>query len=334
MLEKPPIPDENLLACVQEAYGILPARLAFLPFGADVNTAVYRLEAQDGRPYFLKLRKGLFHEITVRLPLFLKSHGVQAIIPPLETQQGPPWADLGLYKLILYPFVEGKTGYEVALTEAQWRRFGEALRRVHTVQLPPALEQLIPGETYSESWREMVKALQAKAEQDTLTEPVAVKMALVLREKRSEIDRLVQRAAELGTALRQRSLPFVLCHADIHPGNLLIQPEGPVYIVDWDNPILAPKEKDLMFFGGDGAWFWRSAREEALLYHGYGQAQVDRMALAYYRYERIVEDIAAFGQELLLSDKGGSDREQSFNYFHSYFLAGGDLEVAFKTDAS
>ena len=44
-----------------------------------------------------------------------------------------------------------------------------------------------------------------------------------------------------------------MCHKDIHGGNILIRTDGqpPVlYILDWDDPILAPKERDLMFIGG------------------------------------------------------------------------------------
>ena len=45
----------------------------------------------------------------------------------------------------------------------------------------------------------------------------------------------------------------------------------------------------------------------ALFYQGYGQAAVDQTVLAYYRYERIVQDIAAYCQQLLLTDEGGAD---------------------------
>jgi spectinomycin phosphotransferase len=94
--------------------------------------------------------------------------------------------------------------------------------------------------------------------------------------------------------------------------------------------MLAPKEKDLMFIGG--CYLWNSARVEALFYQGYGQAEIDAMALAYYRYERIIEDIAAFCQQLLLTSEGGKDREQSYLYFTSQFLPNHEVEIVFKTD--
>ena len=123
-----------------------------------------------------------------------------------------------------------------------------------------------------------------------------------------------------------------MCHSDLHPGNLLICADGALYIVDWDNPILAPKERDLMFIGWGTGDRWHGAREEALFYQGYGQAAVDRMALAYYRYERIIQDIAAFCEQLLLKVEGGEDREQAFQYLTGQFLPDHEVEIACRTD--
>ena len=76
MLTKPDIPDKLIISRLQEEYGLHIAQLTFLPLGADTGTAVYRVVADDGTAYFLKLRKG-FAEIVVTVPLFLKSQGIQ-----------------------------------------------------------------------------------------------------------------------------------------------------------------------------------------------------------------------------------------------------------------
>jgi spectinomycin phosphotransferase len=126
-----------------------------------------------------------------------------------------------------------------------------------------------------------------------------------------------------------------VCHSDIHAGNLLIGANDNLYIVDWDNPILAPKERDLMYAGGGQFGAARTPQaEETLFYRGYGQTQVDPIALAYYRYERIVQDIAEFCKQLLLTDEGGEDREQSLGYLVSNFLPNGVLEIAYQSDTT
>ena len=76
MLEKPELDDTQISACLQEAYGLAVAQLAFLPLGADQNTAVYRAVAADGRAYFLKLRRDPFDPLSVTLPAYLHEQGI------------------------------------------------------------------------------------------------------------------------------------------------------------------------------------------------------------------------------------------------------------------
>ena len=81
MLEKPDLQDEKIIACVQDEYGLLVVQLAFLPLGADPNTAVYRAVAADETPYFVKLRRGGFDATAVTLPKFLSDQGIVQIMP-------------------------------------------------------------------------------------------------------------------------------------------------------------------------------------------------------------------------------------------------------------
>ncbi|HEY2982204.1 MAG TPA: phosphotransferase [Anaerolineales bacterium] len=331
MLEKPDVKDEQIIACLQAEYGLRAAQITFLPLGADQNTAVYRVTIEAGTPYFLKLRSGVSDETAVILPRFLADQGLAQIIAPLETRSGRLWAELDSFKLILYPFVEGRNGFEVELSEAQWLDFGRALKRVHTAVLPIELKSRIQRETYAPVGREIVKAFLERIQVETFEDPLAVKLAAFLNFKRSNVLGLVRRAERLAQVLQVGSPEFVLCHSDVHEGNVLIDAGDRLYIVDWDNPILAPKERDLMFIGA-GIGGWTKPEHEALFYKGYGETQVDPAALAYYRYERIVQDLAVYCQQLLLSNAGGADREQSLEYLLSNFLPDGTIAIAYRSD--
>jgi spectinomycin phosphotransferase len=329
MLEKPDLPDSLIVSRLQFEYGMQGARVAFLPIGADFNTAVYRVDMTDKTAYFLKLRKGPFAEVTVSLPFFLKAQGLRQIIAPLPARAGRLWGSLDAYVMILYPFIEGKDAYELEPSDRQWVDFGAALKCIHTVHLPPAISEQIPRETYSSQWREMVKTFQAQAERTVFNDPTAAKMAVFMAAKRDQIDALFARADQLGRQLLSNSAQLVLCHSDIHAGNLHLCPDGSLYIVDWDAPIFSPKEHDLDLIGG--SWTWSSPRQAALFYQGYGQADIDLTALEYYRCERIILDIAEYCEQIFLSDAGGEDREQGFQYFTSNFLPGHEIELAFAT---
>ena len=82
MLTKPPIADAAIITHLRDAYAIDAADLAFLPIGADADSAVYRATTREGRAYFVKLRRGPFDDLPIRVPWFLHQHGVKHVIPP------------------------------------------------------------------------------------------------------------------------------------------------------------------------------------------------------------------------------------------------------------
>jgi spectinomycin phosphotransferase len=333
MLEKPDIQDERIVRCVQEEYGLVVAEIVFLPLGADQNTAVYRLATKDGTPCFVKLRQGTFDRLAVMLPRFLYEQGITQVIPPLATRTDQLWTGLGAFEVILYPFVEGRDCYQVDLSDRHWVEFGAALKKVHTVTLPPGLKALVERERYSARWREIVQGHLVHLGDRNLNDPVAADLASFLQDKRQQILELVDRAERLARSLQARPRPFVLCHSDVHAGNILIGSDDALYIVDWDNPILAAKERDLMYAGGaQGFTGHTSEQEKTLFYEGYGQTEIDAAALAYYRYERIIEDIAVYCDQLFQTTEGGRDREQSLRYLKSNFLPGGTIEIACESD--
>jgi spectinomycin phosphotransferase len=103
-----------------------------------------------------------------------------------------------------------------------------------------------------------------------------------------------------------------------------------IYIVGWDEPIMAPKERDLMFIGGGVGNVWNNVDEVTLFYKGYGKTEINSTVLAYYRHERIVEDIAIYGRELLLTTTRGQDRAEIYRQFISMFEPRGVVDIAFK----
>src|SRR5215207_704774 len=330
MLEKPNIPDELIISRLQEEYSLRVTTFTFLPIGADSRTSVYRVVAETGTAYFLKLRKN-FNEVIVRVPLFLRENGVEAIIAPLETTSKQHWADFDDYKLILYPFINGKNGFETDLTDQHRRHLGATFKRIHTAKIPPTLASLIRKETFDLGWRESLRRYQSQVETKRFGDPTAAKLAEFMRSRQGEITRILERSQQLASELRSQSWNFALCHSDIHGGNILIGDTGELHVVDWDDPILAPKERDLMFIGGGIDDLWKSEQEIDRFYQGYGETEIDLTALAYYRYERVIEDLVVICDQLLPTDEGGADRERSYGWFIGNFQPGETIEIADRT---
>ena len=333
MLEKPNLDDSKIVACLRENYRLHPAEVSFLPLGVDQDTAVYQAISDDGTPHFVKLRGGEFNEMTVILPGLLSDRGIPHIIAPLPTTAGHSWCSLEEYKLVLFPFVEGRDGYETRVLDHHWRDLGATLKAIHTCALPPEIARRVRQETYSPEARLAARMMLDLAESEAYADPVAMETAAFLRAKRDQILDLIERAERFALPLQARPRARVLCHSDLHAGNFLLGADASFYLVDWDEIIMAPKERDLMFVGGGvgGDWFPPS-EEERLFYGGYGPTQIDALALAYYRYDRVVQDIAAFCEQILLTDEGGEDRAQALQYLESNFVPDGVLDIAYRSD--
>src|SRR6185369_14321062 len=106
-----------------------------------------------------------------------------------------------------------------------------------------------------------------------------------------------------------------------HTANVLVTPDDKLYVVDWDQPVLAPKERDLMFVIGDS--------HEDLYFQGYGETDVERLALAFYFYARAVEDLGAFAERVFLAkDASEETKLDSARWFRKMFARGQVVQAA------
>ena len=103
-----------------------------------------------------------------------------------------------------------------------------------------------------------------------------------------------------------------------------------LYIVDWDDPVMELKERDLMFIGGGVANAWDKPREENLFYQGYGEVEVNKAIIAYYRCARIVEDIVLYGQQMLLTKVQRQTGIIMYKQFVDQFNPDGVVDSALK----
>jgi spectinomycin phosphotransferase len=86
-----------------------------------------------------------------------------------------------------------------------------------------------------------------------------------------------------------------------------------IYLIDWDGIMLAPKERDLVFFGG--------TREDAFM-QGYqavnGSTLLDDDALHYYQYLWNVSEICDFGTRLFFVDHSAEQHQHDYERFDHF----------------
>jgi spectinomycin phosphotransferase len=338
MLEPPPLREEAIRSCLRTSFGLSVTAIDFLPIGNDSNSWVYRVEAADGTAYFLKAKQGAIYLPSLAVPHALKEQGIEQIVAPLPTVAGELSGEVGGFALILYPFLAAETGMRLGLSDRQWTELGAVLKRVHASQLPPDVVAGLQPEDFSASPHSrsvLAEALALIVGRDFAGESERA-MAGLLASRSGEIRALVDRAQELGRVLRAETGERVLCHGDIHTNNVLIDGAGGLFIVDWDLPILAPKERDLMFVvGGPVGSLAVGAREEHLFFAGYGARTIDPVALAYYRYDWAVQDVADYARRVfLMPDVGEGTRQGAVQGTIEVFRPGKIVDAAFASEAN
>ena len=300
----------RIAACLRANYGVTVASIEELGLGHDAEAAVYRVEATDGRAYFLKLRSGPPDEASIDVPRFLHERaGIDAVVAPLPTTTGAPWGVVETHSALLYPYLPGRNGFAGGLSRDQWTRLGTALRQIHAATVPPDLQAALRVERFvpAEKWIAPLRAVLAGEHRRRSRDAIAEEAAVLLAERHAEIATLLARTEALGRQVQQRPVDRVLCHADIHLGNVLVGDDGRLHLVDWDQPVLAPRECDLMLlFGTAVGGFARGSAEELAFRVGYGSVEPDPLAMAYYYHERATTDIGAFAHEIFWL-RGASD---------------------------
>ena len=325
MIEPLALPASALEAVIASAYALDVEEVTFLPLGADSTVWVYRVRCADGSARFLKIRRGPPNPIALAIPDALRRSGIPGIVAPLPAVDGALWAALGDLTLMLYPFISGASAMERSMTEVQWRFFGRTLRQIHDAVLEPDRAALLPHETFFPVWRAKLEDVRAALENFDPTDPLAGALAGLFTSQQPQIDRLIE-AVSSPPEIDDR---MVLCHADVHAANLMVDDAGALWIVDWDQPVLAPRERDMLFIVGSVIARTVLPHEEAWFFAGYGDVAIDGTLLAYYRADWALQDIAEYAHcAILRPDLGELTRRESLASCARQFRPGDIVELA------
>jgi spectinomycin phosphotransferase len=290
---------ERLRACLQDRYDMPDTMLEFLPRGQDYSAGVYRAEVAHGAVYLLKVTSRPLYESSCAIPRYLHDQGMTAVVAPVPTTSGSLWTHLAEWTVIVYPFLNGDTSL-TGITAEQWKEAGTICRQIHQVRLPPDGFASLRKETFDPTgyirWARVFETQHLFTQHGDGEHARDLRAAWMAHQ--STIHTALTSLETLAAILRTRSLPFVICHADLHSANLLRDRAGHVYIIDWDEVMLAPKERDFIFI--------RDPRAEAF-WAGYGQIEIDWIALTYFRWERVVQDLIEEAEQVVFRDDVGED---------------------------
>ena len=329
MSVKPKFNEVEIVSCLKSNYSIDAIHIVPINGGADQSASVFKVET-GVEAFFLKQRSNSADDSALLVQDLLHSQDIPEVLSPIKTQDKKLSVLIDGTKLVLYPFIEGVSSAETPLSDNNWINFGQTLIKIHSVTMPESIRNIIRVETYSTRFPAALVGILTQINEGSSINPTALRLVDFLKTKEEELKKLVDKTNLLCAEFKSQSLPFVLCHSDIHAGNRFVDNNGGLRIIDFDEPILAPKERDLMFIGS-GIIRPDTPQEIDLFYLGYGMPAISQEAMAYYRHQRIIEDIVLFAEDILNNGSDMSEKETSFNYLVSNFASGGTLECAYQT---
>ena len=235
-------------------------------------------------PYAVKLSGGGTPAGLV-VSAYLAGNGVPGVVGPVPTRNGWLWSEREGRRLSVVPWVSDDRALGGGMSAQHWASYGVLLAKVHATEVTDSMAELLPREKHThERVESTVRALERRlhisvdesAGVGVPADHLARALAQEWRAAASLVSTLLEQADGLGRELRTRHTPGVVCHGDPHLGNMLIGGDDRVWLIDWDDAVLAQRERDLMFvIGGVLAFAPVSPEEQSWFFDGYGAADLD-----------------------------------------------------------
>ena len=306
----------ELKELLSNTYALPLQSITFFPEGED--SYGYIAVSETGEKYFAKASTSVPNSCLQVASLLRHQCNISGIVAPLETLEGTlsvPWQN---FQVSLFPFIEGKSRWDLwkvgkDFTDAELLQTAILLATIHGCIDTVASNNLTVA-TYDLPLRqELHRVLEAPRKippqnryQKQLIEAIA--------QHSSEILQTLERYDSLGRSASALQTPFVITHSDPTPGNLILDTENRLYIIDWDGVCLGPPEKDLASFTGE--------RFDVVL-EGYLTERQNGPALhadifGFYIYEWTLNEIRDYGTKILFMNNDAQQNEYDWESLQDY----------------
>ena len=307
----------ELLQHLGTAYGLSLKSITFFPEGED--SYGYIAVSETDEKYFAKASTSV-SSISLHVASLLRHRcDIRGVVAPLEAEDGVlslPWQG---FNVSLFPFIEGKSRWDLwkvgkDFTDAELRQSAALLATIHDAADSVDLSCL-PVAKYDLPLRnELYGVLEAVEKETSLENKYQKQLLEALSTHRSAILQTLNRYDSLGRSATALQTPFVITHGDPTPGNLIIDAENRLHLIDWDGVSLGPVEKDLVAFTGE--------RFDVVL-ESYLVERQDSTALyadifGFYIYEWTLNEIRDYGTKILFKNDDAQQNEYDWESLQDY----------------
>lgn len=305
MTDRPVVTERELITWVRRDFGLDLVACERVSGGTDAAASTWRATTRDRNRIAVRVSTGT--TAGVWLAALLSLRGISGVPMPWRTLDGAVWSTRQGHRVSVSSWVSDRAASDGRVTADQWRALGRLLAQVHAQQLTEDLTGLLPrGDQDATDWARRTRDLPWTVVRHSHADDVTSALAALLAEG---LDPLVQvadtaeRLAERLPAAADRTAQDVLCHGDPHLGNVLLGADQ-VWLVDWDDAVIAPRERDLILVVGGVLTSWAVTAEQRQWFtEGYGPLDLDPDLLHYYACVRAMEDVVGFAERVLDADR-------------------------------
>lgn len=307
----------ELLQHLSAAYAIPFCSITFLPEGED--SYGYITVSETGEKYFAKASTSV-PETCLQVASLLRHQGdISGVVAPLETLDGMlsiRWHD---FRVSLFPFIEGRSRWDLwkigkDFTDAELRQTAALLATIHICTDKIETRHLATAKYDLPLRNELCTVLEASAKGIAPQNQYQKHLLEALAAHRSSILETMERYDELGRSAAASQTSFVITHGDPTPGNLILDAENRLYLIDWDGVCLGPPEKDLVSFTGE--------RFEIVLERYLTERECDVSLhadiLGFYIYEWTLNEIRDYSTKILFKNMDTQQNEYDWESLQDY----------------
>lgn len=307
MLTEPNFDKSIIKSRLEENYQFKISSLTFIK-GGEASWG-YKVETNEGKLYFCKIHSGLTEykkrfELTYKL---FNDAGIKNITHPIKTKDGNLVFYLDKYPTALFNFISGSNANDQKLNDKQRFALGGLLGKIH--QAKKVIGDFAIKEDFK--YGSIDRLLETLGKIDVYLKDSSMyksKTAQLLMGSKEKILKRIKELDELGEKLRSQNIDFVICHSEPHPWNTMIDEKGEVYLIDWDDSLFAPKEKDLNMI-----------KDDQVKLEGYksivGDFKINQEIIHYYQMEWNISEIDAWSASLLYAKSNETQYQHYLEQF-------------------
>ena len=306
-IERDNVYIKQLLDFISSAYNLEP--IFITPAKRGYFGETWRLYTAN-KSYFLKLDYSNLHKDIYKNSFHIIQHlndyGVDFISRIIKTQQGELSSCFDSAVIGIFDWIDGENIQDERTKIPEY----QMLAKVYTV---PTKELSIPRENFSTESADLFFAQCEKLNSDS-ADKTATQILELFKHNQDKINHHAERLKLFSERCKTDTSDFYITHGDAG-GNIIMNSEN-FYIVDWDDPILAPPERDAWFCR---YWDWAMDTFNKEMQKNSINYTLHPERLAYYCYHMffwyMTEHLETYFE---IGNRGGDMHEKLIDYFSGW----------------